>query len=917
MAHFGNQANALFRKNLIYHKRHVRSHLKVILFPAVLFILLGGLQSYTNKAKREKKGPVFPDELPPLLQIPSPQFRAVMTDSMLFPGLPDASCRGTGSCPATVLITGNNRTLGESVAGKMFIDSSEPNSTTDFEIIADGIFGTNSSYYMRYIGLLFHVRPQCSAAIPSPFRNSSAETDLDVICVEGLNLWRNSSAEINDELFKGYREGNTEGKLNEVLAAYDFLDTSGENFNVNIQYNSTYEDNHLSEKPQLLRIPRAENMVTNAYLQFLRGSATKMVLDFVAEMPIPGGFERPGDISTSLNIVFFTWVILQVFPVILSSLVYEKQRKLRIMMKMHGLGDVPYWMITYAYFLVISLIYMCCYFGFGVLTGNAVYSSAAYFMFIRAGSILFSCFTGLTIFKLNSYGVQCLFYFVFTNLQISMAFLLSAVFSNLKTASVVAYTIVFGTGILAFLLFQPLVDDASFPRGWLILMELYPGFSLYRGLYELSQYAQGGFRVGTYGMFWEYLSNSNNGMREVLIIMSIEWVVFLIVSYYLDQILSSGSGNRRSLLFFLPNSQRKHLTSLEKASKQSAESSVQIENNDVSEEREKVEQLLEKPDSNYSAICYNLKKMYPGKDGNPDKFAVKGVTLALPRGECFGMLGPNGAGKTTFISMMTGLLEPSSGSAYVEGLNLRTQMNEIYGSMGVCPQHDLLWDTLTGREHLLFYGRLKNLKGAALNQAVEKSLKSFNLSQGGVADRLAKKYSGGMRRRLSVAISLIGDPKVVYMDEPSTGLDPASRKMLWDVVKHAKQDRAIILTTHSMDEAEYLCDRIGIFVDGNFQCFGTTDELKARYGGSYMFTMTTSPENGSEVEDLVKSLSPNAKKTYHLYGTQKFELPKYEVKISDVFLAVRQAKERFPVQSWGLADTMLEDVFIKVATEAQ
>ncbi|MCD7471870.1 hypothetical protein HAX54_012614 [Datura stramonium] len=885
MAQFWNQSNALFRKNLIYHKRHARSHLKVILFPAILFILLGVLQSYSNKAKRDKKVAFFPVEFPPLLQIPSPQFRAVMTDSMPFSGLPDASCRGNGSCPATVLITGNNRTLGESVAGKMFIDSPEPNSTTDFKTIADGIFGTSESSR-----LLFHVRPQCSPAIPSRSRNSTAETDI--ICVEGLNLWRNSSAKINDELFKGFREGNTEGKLNEVLAAYDFLDTSGENFNVNIQFNSTYADNHRSDEPQLLRIPRAENMVTNAYLQFLRGSATKMVLDFVAEMPIPGGFLRPDNISTSLNIVFFTWVILQVFPVILSSLVYEKQRKLRIMMKMHGLGDVPYWMITYAYFLVISLIYMSCYFGFGVLTG-------------------------LTIFKLNSYGVQCIFYFVFTNLQISMAFLLAAVFSNMKTASVVAYTIVFGTGILAFLLFQPLVDDTSFPRGWLIFMELYPGFSLYRGLYELSEYARGGFTVGTYGMYWEYLSNSNNGMREVLIIMSIEWVVFLIVSYYLDQVISSGSGNRRSLLFFLPNSQRKHLTSLEKPSFQSAESSVQIENNDVSEEREKVEQLLEKPHSNYSAICYNLKKMYHGKDGNPDKFAVKGVTLALPRGECFGMLGPNGAGKTTFISMMTGLLEPSSGSAYVEGLNLRTQMNKIYGSMGVCPQHDLLWDTLTGREHLLFYGRLKNLKGAALSQAVEKSLKSFNLSQGGVANRLAKKYSGGMRRRLSVAISLIGDPKVVYMDEPSTGLDPASRKMLWDVVKHAKQDRAIILTTHSMDEAEYLCDRIGIFVDGNFQCLGTTDELKARYGGCYMFTMTTSPENGSEVEDLVKRLSPNATKTYHLYGTQKFELPKDEVKLSDVFLTVRQAKERFPVQSWGLADTTLEDVFIKVATETQ
>lgn len=120
--------------------------------------------------------------------------------------------------------------------------------------------------------------------------------------------------------------------------------------------------------------------------------------------------------------------------VILSSLVYEKQQKLRIMMKMHGLGDVPYWMITYAYFVVISLIYMCCYFGFGVLTGNTAQFSCLFHVYTSWFNI-FSCFTGLTIFKLNSYGVQCIFYFVFTNLQISMAFLLAAVFSNLKTAS--------------------------------------------------------------------------------------------------------------------------------------------------------------------------------------------------------------------------------------------------------------------------------------------------------------------------------------------------------------------------------------------------------------------------------------------------------------------------------------------------
>lgn len=281
------------------------------------------------------------------------------------------------------------------------------------------------------------------------------------------------------------------------------------------------------------------------------------------------------------------------------------------------------------------------------------------------------------------------------------------------------------------------------------------------------------------------------------------------------------------------------------------------------------------------------------------------------------MLGPNGAGKTSFISMMIGLTTPSTGTAYVEGLDIRTQMDWVYTSMGVCPQHDLLWETLTGREHLLFYGRLKNLKGAALKKAVEDSLKSVNLFNGGVADKQAGKYSGGMKRRLSVAISLIGDPKVVYMDEPSTGLDPASRSNLWNVVKRAKQDRAIILTTHSMEEAEYLCDRLGIFVSGGLQCVGNPKELKARYGGSYVFTMTTSTNDEHEVERMVRRLSPNAERTYHMAGTQKFEMPKHEVSMADVFHAVEVAKSRFPVYAWGLSDTTLEDVFIKVANSAQ
>ena len=147
---------------------------------------------------------------------------------------------------------------------------------------------------------------------------------------------------------------------------------------------------------------------------------------------------------------------------------------------------------------------------------------------------------------------------------------------------------------------------------------------------------------------------------------------------------------------------------------------------------------------------------------------MRGLTLAIARGECFGLLGPNGAGKSTALNCLTGTLEPTSGTAVVAGHDIRSDLNAVYSLMGVCPQDNLLWEALTAREHVLFYGRLKNLKGAELAAAVDAALRSVNLLNGGTGDKQVRTYSGGMKRRLSVAISLVGDPSVVYMDEPST-----------------------------------------------------------------------------------------------------------------------------------------------------
>ncbi|KAH7847272.1 hypothetical protein Vadar_024008 [Vaccinium darrowii] len=910
-ASFWTQTDALFRKNLVFQKRRKKANCQILLFPIILVAVLVWLRkAFSTDSGQSKLFPPgyecsdvelapnnenftlcsipSPREYPPLLHVPDSEYRAVATASLPFGDLPDGSCRKTNSCPATVLFTGSNKSFALDLAGRLFPRSPILNTSDILNGFADGVFGSSSVFdpdlnmyldpaFSPENGPIYNLQRRCRRNSSSSIFVGSKGTKKDVKCIKGLRLWRNSSSEINDELFKGYLTGNPEKMANEIVAAYDLLNSNSKNFNVTVWYNSSMNKGSQGEKNSVMRVARSINLVSNAYLEFLLGANYKILFEFVKEMPKHPVLPEVADFISPFFNVFAIWIVLQLIPIILTNLVYEKQWNLRIMMKMHGLGDGPYWMISYVYFLALSSVYML---GFGA-----------------------SCsFLGLGSFTDHDYLLQFVFFSVYVNLQIAFSFLVSRMFSKVRTTSVVAYLIVFATGLVGKFFFQGKVDDPSFPRNLVTVMELYPGFALYRVFHEFSVKARESKLSHSRGMTWQDLSDRSNGMREVLIIMVAEWFVFLFVTYCLD--------NKNSIFCFRrklnPSSPWTHFRA-----------SDQAEKADLVEEREKVEELLVQPNRSYPIVCDNLRKVYPGRDGNPSKVAVDGLSLALARGECFGMLGPNGAGKSTFIKMMIGLTQPSAGTAFVEDLNIQIDMKKVYTSMGVCPQHDLLWETLTGREHLLFYGRLKNLKGPALNRAVEESLGSVNLLNGGVADKQAGKYSGGMKRRLSVAISLIGDPKVVYLDEPSTGLDPASRKELWDVVMRAKRDRVIILTTHSMEEADHLCDRLGIFVDGRMQCIGNSKQLKARYGGFYVLTITTSPENENEVERLVSGRCPSANKTYNLSGTQKFDLAKNEVRIADVFSIVEAAKSKFTVQSWGIADTTLEDVFFRVASGAE
>jgi len=222
-----------------------------------------------------------------------------------------------------------------------------------------------------------------------------------------------------------------------------------------------------------------------------------------------------------------------------------------------------------------------------------------------------------------------------------------------------------------------------------------------------------------------------------------------------------------------------------------------------------------------------------------DKQAVDGLNLDMYSGQVTALLGHNGAGKTTTISMLTGMLSPTSGYAKVAGYDVRSQMALVREKIGICLQHDCLFPLLTVREHIEFFGRLKGIYDSLSKKEADASVQT-SIEDVALLDKrntLSKDLSGGMKRKLSVAIAFCGNSNTVILDEPSSGMDPFSRRFVWNLIRQYRESRCIVLTTHFMDEAEVLGDRIAIMAEGSLRCVGSSLFLKKKYGVGYNLTV--------------------------------------------------------------------------------
>ena len=300
--------------------------------------------------------------------------------------------------------------------------------------------------------------------------------------------------------------------------------------------------------------------------------------------------------------------------------------------------------------------------------------------------------------------------------------------------------------------------------------------------------------------------------------------------------------------------------------------------------------------------CANLVKTYAAK---PPVEAVRGLDLAVERGECFGLLGPNGAGKTTTIEIIEGLLDATSGEVEVLGMRWGKQDADIRQRIGISLQETKLSEKLSVRETLTLFRSFYH-QGLMPDQAIAR------VSLEEKADVWVGKLSGGQQQRLAVACALVGDPEVLFLDEPTTGLDPQARRQLWDIIRSLRtQGRSVLLTTHYMDEAERLCDRVAIVDHGKVIALGSPRALIASLGGEHVIDITLmngeSPKPGVDMTEVMGGMPA--------VTSVRQEAEHYALSVTEPHVALPVILDRLQQRQLELASlttrhASLEDVFV-------
>uniref|UniRef100_A0A8D0NH23 ABC transporter domain-containing protein n=1 Tax=Sus scrofa TaxID=9823 RepID=A0A8D0NH23_PIG len=319
----------------------------------------------------------------------------------------------------------------------------------------------------------------------------------------------------------------------------------------------------------------------------------------------------------------------------------------------------------------------------------------------------------------------------------------------------------------------------------------------------------------------------------------------------------------------------------------------------------------------YFVIYKAFKKVY---FKYPVIFAVKNISLAIQKGECFGLLGFNGAGKTTTFKLLTGDEIVTSGKVFIDGFSITENTQKVKSRIGYCPQSDALLEYMTGREIMIMYARLWGISEPQIQQYVDKWLNSLQLEPH--ADKLISTYSGGNKRQLSTAIALMGKPSVILLDEPTTGMDPVAQRLLWDAVTWARESgKAIVISSHRMEECDAFCTRLAIMVQGKFMCLGNPQHLKSKFGNIYILNIKakiyTHEDKLDDLKFFITMTFPGSVLKHENQGILHYYIPSKDNTWGKVFGILEEAKEQYNLEDYSISQITLEQVFLTFANPTE
>ncbi|KAL5724972.1 ATP-binding cassette sub- A member 2 [Ranunculus cassubicifolius] len=636
----------------------------------------------------------------------------------------------------------------------------------------------------------------------------------------------------------------------------------------------------------------------------------------------------------SIGPTFFLAIAMFGFIFQIGALVAEKELKLRQAMSIMGLYDSSYWLSWLIWEALIGFL-------------SSLFT------------VLFGMMFQFDFFLHNNFAVVFLVFFLFQINMIGFAFMIASFVTKASSSTTVGFSI-FIVGFLT-----QLVTRFGFPyttsskKLYRVIWSFFPPNLLAKALDLLGNETA---TPESRGISWRGHSKCPESELDCVITIGgiYKWLggtflLWFILAIYFDNIIPNPYGVRKSLFYFLNPGYwtGRGGGKVTEGGVCSCFGSLPVPENitpddeDVLEEENIVKKQATEghTDPNLAVQIRGLVKTYPGTTNigcckctkTAPFHAVKGLWINFPKDQLFCLLGPNGAGKTTAINSLTGITPVTAGDALIYGFSVRSSvgMANIRRIIGVCPQFDILWDALSGKEHLHLFASIKGLPPSSIETIAANSLSEVKLQE--AAKMRAGSYSGGMKRRLSVAIALIGDPKLVILDEPTTGMDPITRRHVWDIIETAKKGRAIVLTTHSMEEADILGDRIAIMAKGRLRCIGTSIRLKSRFGTGFIANVSFTGNTPGQTPDMnnahVTTASNNRShdSVKHFFKQHLNVEPKEETKtfltfviphekeglLTNFFAELQNREKEFGISDIQLGLTTLEEVFLNIAKKTE